>query len=314
MKGLDWDDLKIFASVARAGSVRAAATCLGVHHSTVARRIDQFEKRVGALLFNRTPDGLRLSAQGALVFRQTERVQGEIDGIERALWGRDRRLAGDIRVTFPDAMGVSFLMASFREFHAAYPEIALEFIASDDPLNLGRREADVAIRVTREPPEHLIGRPLGTYAVAMYASRRYLEDHDPHARPEACNWLSWESNRPLAEEIRRRFFPSMPSTVRCPNALLAKSAVEADLGVGLLPCALADSSATIVRIAPDEPIEAHPIWLLTHPDLRGAARISALMQWIAETFERAQDLLLGRLPPKVAGAACAARAAGSRAT
>ena len=308
MNGLDWDDLKIFASVARTGSVRAAANSLGVHHSTVARRIDHFEKRVGALLFNRTPEGLRLSAQGALVFRQTERVQGEIDGIERSLWGRDRRLAGDVRVTFPDAMGVSFLMASFREFRAAYPDIALEFIASDDPLNLGRREADVAIRVTREPPEHLIGRPLGSYAVALYASHRYLEDHDPVGAPEACNWLSWETNRALSEEIRRRTFPTMPTAVRCPNALLAKAAIEADLGVGLLPCALADSSESIVRIAPDEPIEAHPIWLLTHPDLRGTARISALMQWIADTFERNRDLLMGRSEAIVSGAAPSAQA------
>jgi DNA-binding transcriptional LysR family regulator len=293
MKGLDWDDLKIFTSVARGGSVRAAAQALGIHHSTVARRIDHFEKRVGAMLFDRTPEGLKLSTHGESVFRQAERVQDEIDGIERALWGRDRRLAGNIRITFPDAIGVAFLMADLAGFRATYPDIALEFIASDDPLNLGRREADVAIRVTREPPEHLVGRPLGPFAVAVYASPAYLADHDPGARPEACNWIAWESSRALGEEVRRRLYPTMPSATRCANAMLQLAAAEAGLGVALLPCGLADGNPRLVRIGPDEPIEAQPIWLLTHPDLRNAARIRVLMHWIVDAFERRRGLLMG---------------------
>jgi DNA-binding transcriptional LysR family regulator len=296
MKGFDWDDLKVFTSVAREGSVRAAAQELGIHHSTVARRVEHFESRVGALLFNRTPDGLKLSAHGEAVFRQAERVQDEIDGIERSLWGRDRRLAGDVRITFPDAMGVGFLMAELARFRTEYPDIGLEFIGSDDPLNLGRREADVAIRVTREPPEHLIGRPLGAFAVAVYASAAYLAEHDTALRPESCNWIAWEASRTLGEEVRARLYPTMPSRTRCPNALLQLAAAEAGLGVALLPCGLADRSPRLVRIAPDEPIEAMPIWLLTHPDLRGAARIKVLMQWIVDAFARNQDLLMGRPP------------------
>jgi DNA-binding transcriptional LysR family regulator len=294
VKGLDWDDLKIFTSVARGGSVRAAARELGIHHSTVARRIDHFEQRVGALLFDRTPDGLRLSTHGESVFAQAERVQDGIDGIERVLWGRDRRLAGTIRVTFPDAVGVGFLMTELAGFRAAYPDIALEFIASDDPLNLGRREADIAIRVTREPPAHLVGRPLGTFAVAVYASTAYLASHDPFGAPAGCNWIAWESSRTFGEEVRVGLFPDMPSSTRCANALLQLAAAEAGMGVALLPCALADGRAGLRRIAPDEPIEAQPLWLLTHPDLRNAARVRALMQWIVEAFERRRDLLMGR--------------------
>jgi DNA-binding transcriptional LysR family regulator len=294
MKGIDWDDLKVFTSVARGGSVRAAAQDLGIHHSTVARRIDQFEKRLGALLFNRTPEGLKLSAHGEAVYRQAERVQDEIDGIERSLWGRDRRLAGEVRITFPDAVGVGFLMAELAAFRAEYPDIALEFIASDDPLNLGRREADLAIRVTRQPPEHLIGRPLGSFAVAVYASGEYLARRDGVVRPEQCNWIAWEASRTMGEEVRQRLFPTMPSTVRCPNALLQLAAAKAGLGVALLPCGIADRDPDLVRIAPDEPIEALPIWLLTHPDLRGAARIKVLMQWIVAAFARNSDLLMGR--------------------
>jgi len=306
MKGFDWDDLKIFTVVAREGSVRAAAQDLGIHHSTVARRIDHFEKRVGALLFNRTPEGLKLSPHGEAVFRQAERVEGEIDGIERALWGRDRRLSGDIRVTFPDALGAGFLMAELAAFRDVYPDIALEFIASDDPLNLGRREADVAIRVTRMPPEHLIGRPLGSFAVAVYASEAYLETHDPEGSPGTCNWIAWEASRTLGEEVRRTRFPAMPSTVRCPNAILQMAAAEAGLGVALLPCGLADRVGTLRRVGTDEPIEALPIWLLTHPDLRGAARVRALMDWVAAAVERNRDLMLGRCPWDKAGRAGAA--------
>jgi len=294
MSSMDWDDLKVFTAIAHNGSVRAAARQLGIHHSTVARRLDHFEKRLGAVMFNRTPEGLKLSADGQLVLVQAEQVEGHIDDIERALVGRDQRLQGHVRITFPEPVGTSFLMRDLGLFVAAYPNISLDFIDSYEALSLTRGEADIAVRVTDSPPEHLVGRRLGQYAVAVYASAEYLETHDPVAHPESCNWIDWGVGRSISEATRQRTFPEVPSRTRSPNAPLQLAAVEAGVGLAALPCVLGDARSALTRLS--DPVVAQEIWVLTHPDLRNAARVRAVTGCIVDSFKRNEDQLLGRAP------------------
>jgi DNA-binding transcriptional LysR family regulator len=272
--------------------VRAAARRLGVHHSTVARRLEHFERQLGAVMFNRTPDGLKLSADGQLVLLQAEQVEGQIDDIERVLVGRDQRLQGHVRVTFPEPVGTGFLMRDLAHFVAGHPAISLDFIGSYESLSLTRGEADVAIRVTDAPPEHLVGRRLGQYAVAIYGTTEYVRDHDPHSQPEACNWIDWSLARGISETVRLDTFPDVPSRTRSPHAPLQMAAIEAGVGIGALPCALGDANPALQRLS--EPVVAQEIWLLTHPDLRNAARVRAVMNCIVDSFRRHEDLLLGR--------------------
>jgi len=292
MSSMDWDDLKIFTAIAHHGSVRAAARRLGVHHSTVARRLEHFEKRLGAVMFNRTPEGLKLSAEGQLVLVQAEQVEGQIDDIERALVGRDQRLQGHVRVTLPEPVGTGFLMRDLGRFVETYPDISLDFIGSYESLSLTRGEADVAVRVTDAPPEHLVGRCVGRYAVAGYASIEYLTKHDPLSNPADCNWIDWTLARSISETVRAESFPAIASRTRSPHAPLQMAAIEAGVGIGALPCALGDVNPALQRLS--DPVVAQEIWLLTHPDLRNAARVRAVMNCIAESFRRHEDLLLGR--------------------
>jgi len=292
MSTMDWDDLKIFVALAHSGSVRAAAVRLGIHHSTVARRLDHFEKRLGAVMFNRTPDGLKLSADGQLVLLQAEQVEGQIDDIERILVGRDQRLEGHVRITFPEPVGTSFLMHDLGKFLDAYPGISLDYIGSYEALSLTRGEADIAVRATDAPPEHLVGRRLGHYAVAVYASNEYLTRHDPHSHPESCNWIDWGLGRSVSEKARLQAFPDVPSRTRSSNAPLQLAAVESGVGLATLPCALGDPHPALKRLS--DPIIAQEIWVLTHPDLRNAARVRAVMGCITDSFNRNEDLLLGR--------------------
>jgi len=107
--GLDWDDFKYFTAVAAEGSVRGAATRLGVHASTVTRRLDQFERRLGVTLFNRSQQGLTITPEGAGVIERVDRIAEELGDIERFLVGKDQSLAGRVRITLPDVIAVSFL-------------------------------------------------------------------------------------------------------------------------------------------------------------------------------------------------------------
>ncbi|MDA1076595.1 MAG: LysR family transcriptional regulator [Proteobacteria bacterium] len=296
---MDWDDFKYFSAAANEGSVRGAAELLGVHPSTVTRRLDHFETRLGVCLFNRNRTGLTITPEGAEVIRSVERVADELGAVERLLMGRDQKMAGTIRITLPDVMAVTFLMEDFAAFSALYPDIELELIPSYQVLDLAKREADVAIRATDAPPEDLIGRPIATYSVAVYASADYLAYHDPVTNPEQCTWIEGAANNPvsLTREIRLQHFPHVPVRMRCENILLQFSAIKADVGLAVLPCGLADPDPKIVRIADIDPVPAQQIWLLTHPDLRGTSRIRALTEFLVEAFKRHQPMLSGELEP-----------------
>jgi DNA-binding transcriptional LysR family regulator len=296
LRRIDWDDLRVFGSIVRGGSVRAAAKDLGIHHSTVARRLENLEERLGVHLFTRTPLGLRLTEEGHAVLGRTERVESEIDSLERRLHGQDQRLEGLIRVTLPDALGVGFLMDELGRFSALYPGIDLELLATYEPLDLGRREADMAIRITASPPDFLVGRNLGPFVVALYASPAYLQTHDPIGKPEACSWIGvGDGPGADAEEWRDPAFASMPSRIRSRNVLLRIAAVRAGAGVSMLPCVLCDDDPSLVRVPGVDTVVCDPIWALTHPDLRGAARIRALMSFLAESFERHRGAMMGEL-------------------
>lgn len=293
MKALDWDDLKVLVALANGGSVRAAALTLGVHHSTVARRLDHLETQVGVVLFTRTPQGLRLSREAEPVLERARRIETEVKALELGLIGKDQRLEGSVRVTMPDAVAVGFLMRELADFTRAYPDIDLEFLPTYENLDLSRREADLAIRITEHPPEHLIGRPVGRFAVGVYASHAYLDQHDPKHAPATCNWITWARADGFDSAIKAEYFPEVPSRTRCQNVLLQISAAVAGVGLALLPCGLGDRHPDLVRVEPVRPIEAQEIWLLTHPDLRSAARVSTLMSFLAAAFERNRDLLMG---------------------
>lgn len=293
MRGIDWDDLRVFSAIVRGASVRAAAKDLGIHHSTVARRLENLEQRLGANLFTRTPLGLRITDEGRAVLGRTERVESEIDSLERRLHGQDQRLEGLIRLTMPDALAVGFLMDDLARFVALYPGIDLELVATYETLDLGRREADMAIRVTASPPDFLVGRNLGPFALAVYGAPGYLADHDPLKHPGDCSWIGLGQG-PIEDESREAIFPTMPSRIHSQNVLLRIAAVRAGVGVSMLPCVLCDPEPLIVRVPGVATIVGDPIWVLTHPDLRGAARIRVLMAFLAESFERHRDLLMGQ--------------------
>ena len=169
---MDWDDFKYFTAVAHSGSVRKAAGQLGVHASTVTRRLDQFERRLGVRLFTRTYSGLQITPEGAEVIQQVDEVAAELSEIQRRLQYRDADMAGTLRITIADVFAENLLTHDFADFIARYPEVQLEFIPAYRDPDLDRHEVDLVIRATDNPPDHLVGRRLGKVVAAVYGSRR----------------------------------------------------------------------------------------------------------------------------------------------
>ena len=283
-------------AVAREGSVRAAARVLKVNNTTVSRRVRGFEARLGARLFDRTPGGYAITAVGQEVLAAAARIEAEVQGVERLVLGRDARLSGDIKFTAPDSALLRLLMPDLIAFMDLYPEVTLEIEMSLETANLSAREADVALRATRRPPEHLIGRKVARIAQAAYATPAYLAARDPVADPGSARWIGWDDHQPLPDWVRSGPLPDTPVRGRIPSDVCQLEAAKAGAGIALLPCYLGDAEAALVRVPPGLPLRVHEYWLLTHRDFLATARIRTFWDHMLETMKRRKPLIEGLCP------------------
>lgn len=290
---MNWDDLKIFLTVAKEGSARSAAEKLSIHHSTVTRRIEAFESSQKTRLFDRFPTGYALTIAGEELLQAVTRVENEINGIERHILGQDIQLQGDIRVTMPDCLAIGLLMPDLVNFMESYPGVNLVVLLSYDLLNLTKREADVAIRVTDNPPEHLVGRKVSHVQCATYASPNYIKQNGLPKCLDSAHWIGWDSPTSNPEWLRKTEFPSLPLRGRLNNVLAQVAAAKAGLGVASLPCFMGDREPELQRIFPGQSRPCHDIWVLTHRDLVSTLRIQTFMDFMAAAFRQKKDQLEG---------------------
>ncbi|PCI34288.1 MAG: LysR family transcriptional regulator [Alphaproteobacteria bacterium] len=275
---MNWDDLKIFLAIAEASSMRAAAKQLKVSHTTVSRRIDSLEEDLGVKLFDRRPDGYRLTDAGQELLPLALQTDDSLHAFGRSVAGRDSALEGQVCVTIPDALAVSLFMPLFLSFMDENPGIQIKVHDSLEIFDLSRREADVAIRFTNTPPEHLIGRCLGNMHQAAYATRDYVRVHRPDLEDSTARWIGWGMPEDRPGWIARSPFPHLGMGGHFNNILIQFDATRRGGGIGYFPCFLGDEDSELIRIgAPNPTLD---VWLLSHRDLRAAARMRAFRQFI----------------------------------
>jgi len=293
---MDWDDLRYFLATARAGSLQGASNALGVNHSTVFRRINRFEKDVGARLFDRLPSGYALTTAGEQLLVHADRIAEEVDRLELQILGKDYHPSGTIRLTAPDNLAYEFLPAYLASFSAQYPDISLEIVVGAETLDLTRREADLAVRATASaPPPHLVGRRVCTLGWAFYAAE---VGGETAGRPASQDDLA--GHRLIsADGALRRLGPFRAIESRYGDAIVARCSTlnamsalaEAGYGIALLPDDQVKPS--LVRLFEFSPKFVSDIWLLTHPELRRTERIRLMMNHLYEAFRsdpRIRDL------------------------
>lgn len=271
-----WDDLRTVLAVLRAGSFLGGARALGISHSTASRRIAALEIALGVALVKRTPDGLVPTAAGQQMHDVAERAEAEIQGLTRSIAGRDSRLFGTVRVAIPYLLATSLLMPVFAEFAGRYPDIQLEIVAGYAHADLTRREADVAIRVTDAPPQSAVGRRIATLEVGLYGPRTRRVRRSP------LPFVGLDDGRPVPRWYHERW-PGAPLGVRVNDYPLALEAVRAGMGAAVLPVCVAERQVGL-RGLMALPELGVGLWLLTHADLRKAARVRALLDHLADVL------------------------------
>lgn len=295
-QALEWNDLHLVLAVCREGTLSGAARLLNVNHSTVFRRIGAIEKKLGVRLFERLNTGYMMTEASEAILESGERIEDEVHGLSRKLIGRDLHLSGVLRVAVPDALLINLLMPHLGLFSQRYPQIQLELVISNNYLNLSKREADIAIRVTQSPPETVLARHVCAMMTTLYASTEYLARQSDEAI-ENHRWLMPDenlANLPITKWLGRKY-PKATVVLRCNTLLGLHEAVVQGLGVASLPCFLADPNSKLNRILPPPDDLTSELWLLTHPDLRRTARVRVLMDFLVESLEKEKDLIEGRV-------------------
>jgi len=292
---LEWNDYRVVLAIHRTGGLAPAARMLSVNHATVFRQVNAMEGRLGAKLFDRHRSGYGLTAVGEVALAAAEAMEVQALAAERRMAGGDLSLTGTIRVTAPDDMAQRLLLPMFAEFRARYPRIELEVIVDNRFLNLSRREADIAVRPTAEAPEAMMGVNIGPLNMTLYGTAAFADRIAAGEDLQALPWVGWEDG---AETLRFGGFyrnrALSPSFAYRSNSLLAQvSAAEVGMGVAILPCFAGDSSALLQRLEAVDPSYATNLWLLTHPDLKRAARIKAFIDFMSVALRKKRRLLAG---------------------
>lgn len=298
-KNLAWDDFRLIKAVADAKGLPSAAAAMGVNHSTVFRRLKQIEEQLGTLLFERHRTGYALTPAGEEMVALANRLDEEITAVGRKLAGREPAPSGELRVTTPDSLLIHLLMPMLATFRARYPEVRLDIVLSNQPLNLSKRDADVAVRATDNPPENLVGRRVARIAWALYG--RAADFPEPGAvspeRLDQCNWVSLGDSLGALKTVKfvQENVPPEKVAYKINSVLGLAEAVEGGIGIGHLPCLIGDARPALVRLAPPNDDYAADLWLLTHPDLRHSPRVRAFLDFIAGEIGRHRRFIEGQI-------------------
>ncbi len=291
MQTLNWDDLRTCSVLARTGTLSAAARALDVQPSTVGRRLEALEATLGARLFDRTPDGYRLTHAGHMVVTTADPFAQRVTALERALAGADAVPGGVVRLTVGDAFFVAMLAPHLRDLRLRHPQITLDVITDNAQVDLSRREADLAIRVSSRPRQpNLVVRHLGRDQCELFASPEYLalrgapgpgssmRGHDvvfysgEIARTPGARWLETCASGAFRAAI-------------VSSVLAAVALAQAGMGLVVLPIGVARFYGGLEPVL--SKLKAYrDVWLVWHEDLRTSARVRVVADYLTEVVQR----------------------------
>lgn len=289
MHRVHWDDLRYALAVSRARTLSGAAEALGVSHTTVGRRLRALEERLGARLFDATPEGFSPTAAGDDLVAVAERMEADTLALEGRVRGRDAWLTGALRVSAMELVFRAF-RGCFTSFVARYPSVALTVTASDDEVSLARREADVVLRLNNQPPPQLVGRRLGQMQFAPYAARSLVARVGEDAPLGAYPWIHWDErlNAGWLDAWLAQHAPGASVALRVDvSAAAMHELISAGAGVQFLACVEGDADPSLMRLGPLEPFARRDLWVLTLPELRDTPRIRAFTDHMAERVRAA---------------------------
>jgi DNA-binding transcriptional LysR family regulator len=296
----NWNDMKLVLAIARAETLSGGAVALGINHSTAFRRLNALEEKIGARLFERLPGGIyHATAEGERVATTAERVETEADALSRDVLGRDARLTGALRVTSSETLAYSVLTTQLARFRLAHPGIVVELVIDNRVLNLSRREADIAVRVSRPKEPDLHGRKLADIAWTIYGAPELVATQGTIAIDDQLlgrDFISWgaEVTGLAAPDWLADRVEASRIVYRSNSLINQFTAAKAGVGYALLPCYLGDVEPGLVRaLQTPAAVLTRELWIVTHADLRKTARVRAFFEIVGDGLASQGALFAG---------------------
>ena len=292
----NWDDLRVFLTLARDGTLTTAAKTLGVSHPTVARRVLALEKQIGARLFERLPDRFVPTSAGEALLEDTAAMETAALSIHRRSAGLSDKVSGVVRLSAGEAMS-AFLARNLAGLRKDLEQIEFELIARHALANLSRREADLLIHEQVPDLADIVARKLGRVAYAIYAEPGLAAGRRSLHSLSDLAWIGFDDDHTYMPGQRwlQEQLSGVRPVVRGNNWLVLMEAARAGAGFAILPCYLGDPDHHLQRIGGVIPEVFADQWLLVHRDLRALPRVRAVMDAVIELFQRERALLAGKV-------------------
>jgi DNA-binding transcriptional LysR family regulator len=284
---LCWDDVRYFLELARCGSLSAAARALAVEHSTVARRVAALEGRIGVRLFDRLPRSWSLTREGEDLLPHARRIEEEAHAFSRATLGV-AALTGTVRLSAPPVFASHVLVPRLAEWRRRWPGIVLDIVGEAREADLYRREADLALRLSRPSAGGLAARPLASIGYGLYAAKPWLK-----RPPQQWEFLGYgDSLRDTPQQQWLAKLAGARSFALYANDLAAlHQACRAGLGLAVLPHFLARDDKALRPLPGHDCPVSRGIWLVLHPDVRRSPRVKAVAEGVTELLREHAALL-----------------------
>ena len=286
---LSTSDLEILLALARAGTLAGAGERLGLDGSTVFRALQRFEKGLGTRLFERSRSGYIPLELAQELAQHAEQMETQLEAARSALQASSGHIAGSVRISSTDTILHGLLAPALLSLKAQHPLLSYELHTGNELANLTKRDADIAVRATKRPPAHLIGKHIGPIRVALYAaSRSRLKTFDASTALKAP-WIAPDEALPEHPSViwRKKHFPKVQPSYQVSSILSVAELIALGMGIGLLPIFLAEQRKDL-RALTDEIEECQTqLWLLTHTEARHLRRVSAVYGHLSQALQLA---------------------------
>lgn len=291
---MNWDDVRVFLAVARAGQILGAARRLGLNHATVSRRVAALEEAIGAKLFRRLTTGSELTEAGQRFTAIAERMEADMIAARAELAGEGDTVSGTVRIGAPDGFGVAFLAPRLGALTERHDELSVQLVPVPRSFSLSRREADIAITVDRPTEGRLVAGKLVDYDLALYASRSYAGRHglpENAAELAAHRLVGYVQDLVVSPSLdyASEFFTGAQPRFSVSSALGQVEAVRSGAGIGILHCFIARALPDLVRLECVRPIQ-RSYWLVYHESVRPLRRVQAVTAFINELVDRERSI------------------------
>jgi DNA-binding transcriptional LysR family regulator len=286
---MDWDNLRIFLAIARAGQILGAAKNLGLNHATVARRLDALEEDLGVKLFERRTTGIILTPYGESLLIRVERMESELLQADASIPASGAALTGTVRVGAPDGFGTFHLAPALAQLANQHPGLTIQLVPLPRTFSLSRREADIVVTIERPKLGRAIIKKLTDYSLSVYATKSYLKQH---GLIRTQNDLTDKLFITYVEDIAysraldytAELAKLMTRHYECGSVVAQMEAVRAGEGIGILHDYAAALYPELVQILPDMRF-SRTYWLMSHPDSHDTARVAEVYRFIVASVE-----------------------------